>query len=299
MQLSVLVVSYNHEKYIKECIDSIISQDTPFEYEIVVTDDCSNDSTISIIEKSLNHSGLPYKIQNNKTNVGLVKNYQKGFSACKGEYIAIIEGDDYWKDNKRLYKLVNFMNAHQECAMVFNSVIVYNEKEDKFLNPEKVGTDNFEYISTNELAAGKKFIGNLSSCVFRQSVIKKLKPDLFELPVADWMLSMVVSQFGKIAHLFEPMSVYRKHSYGVWTRMTRKEQLYKMINLIDDYNKYLEYNFDKEFSSYKSILIDEINARKNLKGFFKYLLNKLIKIMIMVTPKKLRQKITYLLFKKK
>ena len=109
MKLGILLVSYNHERYIKECVDCIIMQELPFEYEILVCDDCSTDSTLSIIESSLKQAGIEYSVLYRESNIGLVMNYKKGFAECQGEYIAIIEGDDYWTDQKRVLKLVTFM----------------------------------------------------------------------------------------------------------------------------------------------------------------------------------------------
>jgi len=265
MQVSILLVFYNHEKYIKECVDSIIMQEMPFDYEIIVCDDYSTDLTLSIIESSFKQAGIENRILNRDSNVGLVKNYQKGFAACQGDYIVIVEGDDYWTDKKRIVKLVSFMQSHKECAMVFNSTIIYNEEDGQFSYPDNTKTNDFEYIPTNDLAAGKKYVGNLSACVFRNSVIKKLKPDLFDLPIADWMISMVVGQFGLIAHFHEPTSVYRRHPNGLWTQMTKKKKLRKLIYLVDVYNKYLEYKYNEEFSAYRRRLTIQL-----------YLSNKLI-----------------------
>src|SRR5256885_224442 len=96
-KLSVLVTVYNHEKYIAEALDSILNQKVNFEFEIVIADDVSTDSTKSIIEKyAKEHPHRNIRILKSEKNLGITKNLQRGLQSCQGEYIAILEGDDYW-----------------------------------------------------------------------------------------------------------------------------------------------------------------------------------------------------------
>ena len=101
MKISILLITYNHSKYISEAVDSLLMQQTIFSKEIVVLDDASVDNTFEIAVDKLSH------IQNcrfvkNETNLGITRNYQKGFSLCKGEFVFVLEGDDYWVDADKL-----------------------------------------------------------------------------------------------------------------------------------------------------------------------------------------------------
>src|SRR5467141_1026888 len=90
-KLSVLLVTYNHEGYIRQALDSVLMQETDFDFEIVVADDYSQDSTIAVIkEYQAKHPQL--RILSSERNVGITRNYQRGFAACRGEYIAVLEG---------------------------------------------------------------------------------------------------------------------------------------------------------------------------------------------------------------
>lgn len=186
MELSVLLVTYNQEKYINECLEGILIQDIDFKWELVVADDCSSDNTLQIIREKLVATGVRCVYLNSKTNLGISKNYERGFAACKGEYIAVIEGDDYWTDPQRLKKHVSFLDMHRECVMSFNRKVVYNVEWRRFSVAKWDAPDNYEYITTRKLIMGN-CIGNLSTCVFRRSVMEKLKPGLFDIGVADWM----------------------------------------------------------------------------------------------------------------
>ena len=98
MKLSILLISYNQSEFVEEAIDSILNQNIPFDYELIIADDSSTDGTLELISNKLSGTLIKYFVLTSKLNLGISKNYQRGFKACKGEYIAILEGDDYWTD---------------------------------------------------------------------------------------------------------------------------------------------------------------------------------------------------------
>ncbi len=258
MKLSILLITYNQEKYIEECINGIIEQYLPYEFEIIVADDFSSDKTLSIIKARLGEKNFPLEVLFNDKNLGISKNYKRAFQQCKGEYVAIIEGDDYWTDKNRLFKHVKFLDEHDECVMSFNRFVIYHEENRKFEIPSWDSRDNFEYITTSRLAQGN-CIGNMSACVFRNSALKKIRPNLFELNVADWMLGMVIGQFGLLAKHKDIMSVYRITSNGKWNSLSSIEKRKRILKNIELYNKYLEYNYNDEFTFYKKKIMKENN----------------------------------------
>ncbi len=180
MKTSILLISYNQEQYIKECVESILNQEVSFDVELIVADDHSTDATLEIIRGILEQCKFQYKILVNKQNQGMHKNYQRGVAACSGEYIAIMEGDDYWSDPKRLEKHITFLDAHPDCVMSFNRLMIYNQANGTFKPQKWDYPDSFEYITTAMLAL-KNCIGNLSACVIRKSAFMKLKPELHEM----------------------------------------------------------------------------------------------------------------------
>lgn len=259
MKLSILIICYNQEKYINQCIESIIMQRIPFEYEVIIADDCSIDSTLSIIKGKLLDKISNLIILENSINLGISKNYKRGFAECKGEYIAVLEGDDYWTNPDRLFKHLVFLEEHRECVMSMNRYIEYDENSSVFSHGGWNSIENYKYVTTQEMATGNK-LGNLSACVFRKSEIDKIKPDLFDLDIADWMLGMVLSQNGYISILKELMSVRRVHDNGEWSKMSVKKRNESLVDCIDSYNKYLDFKYNKEFSAYKRRLNESINS---------------------------------------
>ncbi|MEO5564068.1 MAG: glycosyltransferase family 2 protein, partial [Chitinophagaceae bacterium] len=116
MKVTILVIAYNHSSYIRQCLGSVLMQDLPFETEIIIADDFSTDNTLEIIREMLDGSSLEFKFLQTEKNLGLVKNYQRSLKLCSGDYIAVIEGDDYWTYPQRLKKHVRFLDSHTECV---------------------------------------------------------------------------------------------------------------------------------------------------------------------------------------
>ncbi len=254
MRLSILLISYNQQKYLKESLDSIFRQDIPFDYEIIVADDHSADDSVSIIESRLKMENCSYKILPSTVNIGISKNYQRAFAECTGEYIAILEADDYWTDVQRLKKHIAFLDNHQECVMSYNRFTYYFEDKKDFYLSQWTGDGDVEYFTTARLAKGNNIV-NLSACVLRNSAVKKLPQGLFEMKIADWMLGMAIGLHGPLARLKDPMSVYRIGSDGEWAKMSSREKNLNTIELIDIYNKFFQYKFNEEFTEHKNRLL--------------------------------------------
>lgn len=145
MKLSILVVTYNQEKYIGQCLDSILTQKVSFDYEIVIADDCSTDNTPSIVKKyAASHSKI--KPIFNEKNEGFVRNWKIALSHCTGDYVAILEGDDYWLTDYRIQRQVDFMDTTPEYGMCCAKAKVWDELTGVFVR--EAGSDCCENYET-------------------------------------------------------------------------------------------------------------------------------------------------------
>ena len=130
MKLSVLMLAYNQEAFIREALESVLAQQTTFDFEIVIGEDCSTDTTRSIIQSY--QAAHPGKIRGlyRAENVGMIENFIQGYRACQGEYIAMLEGDDYWVDPCKLQKQVDFLESHPDFSICFHDSFVRTDSSD-------------------------------------------------------------------------------------------------------------------------------------------------------------------------
>ena len=299
MKLSIIIVSYNQENYILKALESILIQNIPFPFEIIVADDSSTDKTFQIIKNTLSGVVENLKFLDRNNNIGISKNYQRSFNECKGDYIAIMEGDDYWIDPNRLINHVNFLENHLECVMSMNRFIIYNEVLGDFIYSKIKNEEHYTYINAREMASGNK-LGNLSACVFRKSEIDLIKQEVFEFEIADWMLGLVLSQNGLIGILEKKMSVYRVHDKGEWSKLSLDKMRDKVLLKADIYNKYFDYKYDKEFKDLKIKLKNRENMIKKKTSFKDFIPPILLHSIDLVVPLAIKKLIFIKLnFKKK
>ena len=294
MKLSILLASYNQQKYLRESLDSVFLQDLPFAYEIVVADDHSADDSLAIIESRLKKESCAYQILPSTENLGISKNYQRAFAACSGQYIAVLEADDYWTDPQRLKKHIAFLDAHPQCVMSFNRITFYFEQQQSFYTHEWKHAEDYEYYSTALLAKTNP-IGNLSACVLRNAAVKKLPRELFDLKIADWMLGMTMAMQGPLARLKDPMSVYRISGSGEWAGMSQPVRNSKTIALIDTYNQFFNYKFDKEFTEHKNRILlsekpDSGSILERWPPFLRFIIRKMVPVKMRSNVKRKMKK---------
>lgn len=251
IKISVIVTSYNHEKYIKKCIDSILMQ-KGVDFEVIIGDDQSDDNTREILKEYKKNNHEIINLLPSNENLGVTKNLKRCFEVANGKYVAICEGDDYWTDSYKLQKQVKFLEERLDCVMCFNSILVYyeNHKKKNHIQP-KLSVDT---LTTRELILNN-YIGNFSSCMYRNSIIKKLPDHLYDLFTVDWMFNIACSEFGNIGFLNENMSVYRIHDSGLWSSKEAEKQISELMVLIDLYNEYYSFKYDLEFEKFKDRLI--------------------------------------------
>ncbi len=127
IKVSILMPTFNHEKYIRQAIESVLIQKVNFQYEILVGDDCSTDKTRSVLMKYYSQVES-VRLFFRKKNLGATKNMYSMTRHMQGQYFIVLEGDDYWKDEGMLQKKVDFLDRHQEYVGVGGRIEVVNER---------------------------------------------------------------------------------------------------------------------------------------------------------------------------
>jgi glycosyltransferase involved in cell wall biosynthesis len=252
-KMSVLLIAYNHENFIRQALDSVLMQRTDFDVEVVIADDFSQDSTLAIARE---YQGGPHNIRllSSDEKIGITRNFQRGFAACQGKYIAILEGDDYWISPNKLKLVSTFLDQHQECSFCFHRVIRYDEPSDRAtVHPMLETGAVVDFFTASDLAR-INFIGGFSTCTYRREVIDTLDPGLWKMKVREWPFNIVVATHGPIGYVPEILSIYRAHWAGISSKKTVEEQRPILLELVESYNKYLDFKFDAEFREFKQIL---------------------------------------------
>ena len=129
MKVSVLMPTYNHEKTISQAIESFLMQECSFDTELCIGDDTSTDNTLNVARSYAEKYPSKIKLLAKPKNEGLMANYKSLLEIASGEYVAVLESDDYWVDPKKLEKQVTFLDAHKEYGLSFTGWIRDREGE--------------------------------------------------------------------------------------------------------------------------------------------------------------------------
>jgi glycosyltransferase involved in cell wall biosynthesis len=277
MKVTVLVITYNHEKYIQKAIESILMQTGCPGFEVILCDDKSSDNTVAMANLILSDFKNVH-IYSNEKNLGITKNYQQAFAKCSGEYILVLEGDDYWTDPLKIKKQTDFLDSNLDCVMCAHTFFSKKDDSGSLIPPYNAVPEKYTFFNTNDLILDPGIISNFSTCCYRKSILEKIPVRTYEVISYEWMINMCAGQFGIMARINEPMSVYRVSATGSWTGKTQQQQLTGMINIIDVYNDILGHEYAGTFSQKKSMLLKELQyVQQSYKDAGKYKLTDFLK----------------------
>ena len=263
MKVSILMTTYNQEKFVTQAIDSILMQETSFSYEVVISEDASSDKTRDIVLEF--QKRYPDKIRlllrdrvdaerDRLKGIGGKGGFVNGLKACKGMYVALLDGDDYWTDAKKLQKQVDFLEAHDECVICFHNATILSEagEEDALLCPP----DQKETSTIEDLLAGNFMFSG--SVLFRRGLFDELPGWFNNTRTGDWALHAINAKYGKIGYLNEVMATYRVHAGGFWSLRQRSRQLRTSIEVLDNIDRDLGFKYRGNVRSAKTRFLFEL-----------------------------------------
>jgi glycosyltransferase involved in cell wall biosynthesis len=254
--VSVCMISYNHSEFIYQAIDSVLMQNTNFQYEIVIGDDCSSDNTPQILQEYESQHPDKIRLLLRNPNVGIANNFGDTILQCKGKYIAILEGDDYWIDENKLQKQVDFMEANSEYSLCYTHCKEVNESQGTsyITNIERPEIVDLSYI----LREG--WFMRTPTLFFRNGLVQEFPDWFYTAYSTDYILHILLAEHGRVRKLEDVTAVYRKHDRGI-SVVNAKKQLQRFevkLKLLDTINKYLNYKFDKEIKTHQKNIYEEI-----------------------------------------
>jgi glycosyltransferase involved in cell wall biosynthesis len=272
-RVSVTMITYNHENFIKQAIEGVLLQQTNFKFVLIIGEDFSTDGTRNIVLDYQRRYKDKIILKLPQKNLGINVNSISNNLFCSGKYIAICEGDDYWTDPLKLQKQVDFLENNVEYIITYTRALAFDESG--FVD-KKFGAERD--LSSEELIKCNG-INTLTTC-FR-NVIEKYPKEMNTSQFGDLFLWSLLGHFGKGKFLEEiKPSMYRIHSSGAFSMQTlikKKEMwfstshaLYTYYNRIgnDKYKKYFEEMFLRS-------VISHIGYKTFLKIFFRRLFQKI------------------------
>ena len=217
--VSICSLAYNHEKFIRKCLDGFFMQETAFPVEILIQDDASTDNTANIIreyEKQYPHIIKPIYQKENQYSKGVNSSLTFILNCAKGKYIALCEGDDYWTAPNKLQMQVDFMESHPDYSGCFHNVNVVYEDGSKSMHP--MLPQSFKNTFTVQDLAVDNCIPTCSN-LFRARLFPDFPPWYARMPIGDWPLHVLNAEHGDIGYIDRILAVYRVHGGGVWSSL--------------------------------------------------------------------------------
>ena len=262
MKVSVFLVTYNQERFIRQAIESILNQQVDFQFEVIIGEDCSTDGTAAICDEYAEK--YPFvKVFHHNPNKGLIKNWEFVLSHCSGDYVAMLEGDDYWIDENKMQKQVDWLDEHPDFSLVCSNInVVYEgndcKKEDIFPLREQRAYSAGEVL--------KNWIVLTSSVMFRNDH----KPIVYPraIYVNDTYTFLEIMRHGKCYLLGDVTTAYRRHDSNI----TRTElDIQSDVKWARQYTYFARHLYSKELRSIASEREDEwlqciIDSPAEIKG---------------------------------
>lgn len=228
MKLSILMLTYNHGKYLKKAIDSIVNQECTYDFELIISDDASSDNTVDIIKEYI--SKYPNVIEGifRSENLGLIKNYFSTLAKCSGEYIMLCSGDDYWLEDK-INTQISFMESHPDVLLSHTAFTIVDSNNNPIRDViyKDLELDFRRLFKENQ-------IGALSVC-FKNDLVKKyiaeVNPISKKWSMEDYPFWLWISKMGEISYIPKILCCYR--------------ELYGSISHPVDFEKVISYEKNK------------------------------------------------------
>jgi glycosyltransferase involved in cell wall biosynthesis len=223
LAVSVLVVTYNHARFVRQALDSAIAQRLPQPFEVLVSEDCSTDGTREIVQEYAKRHPHLVRLLLSERNLHSNEVVARGVRAARGRYVAVLDGDDYWTSDDKLGAQVAFLDVRPDVTICFHNVQVVDEHSQttgRLWN----APGQPEVSGLHELLRGN-FIAT-SSVVYRRAAVSEI-PAWYGgfFPVTDWPLHVLYAREGRIGYLDRTLGAYRLHGGGLFSTLGEREKL--------------------------------------------------------------------------
>lgn len=222
-RITTIITAFNHKNFIAEAINSALNQTGNFRHTILISDDASPDGTREIVRQYAKEHPSVIKDISPDGNLGISGNLRRAFAHVEDDWVAILEGDDYWTDEKKLEKQLRFLEERTDCSMVFSRVRIRDGKSYTLLDrhnglPDKLGVNSLcNHHSCN-------LICNFSCCLFKTKLLKNLPEAAFDGRLSEVTVALFMVKYGWVGYIDECLSDYRFHQNNVFHSADRQSQ---------------------------------------------------------------------------
>ena len=234
-KVSVLMLAFNHAKYVARSVESALSQETDFDFEIVIGEDFSHDGTREILVDLRDQHPSRINLLLPPANLGFMgmRNYAQTLAACRGDYVAFLECDDYWIEPKKLQRQADLLDQRPDIAVCSGKVNVVN-RDDEFVDvwPREIP----ELFTLEDLLID----GNLLPTpvtMFRNGLFGSLPEWCMKLSMGDWPTHVMNAMHGDVFFMQEPLAAYRKHEEGAWSGLEEVERIDRSVRALLEMRK--------------------------------------------------------------
>lgn len=264
--VSICCLAYNHESYIRECLNGFLMQETDFAFEVLIHDDASTDKTADIIhEYELNHSDIikPIYQSENQYSKGISPTFKFNFPRAKGKYIALCEGDDYWIDPLKLQKQVEFLEQNPDYGLVHGNCNFYYQEKDLMKENANKGLSNTSVIKDKKelfyRLINADYKVRTATALFRRKLLNARPPNTEQFLMGDTPMWLDFSQMTKFRYFEDTFTVYRILPNSA-SRSTNKKRQYRFVLSMAEMRIYYcqKYNYpinEKLIERYNSALM--------------------------------------------
>lgn len=253
--VSVVVITYNHAPYIGEALDSILAQKTNFPIEICIGEDESNDGTRGIcLDYARRYPKQIRLFLRSREDVMYFRgrpcgrnNFVKTLASCRGKYVALLEGDDYWTDTLKLQKQFDALEANPNAVCCHHGQRLSFEIEgrEKEIQMSSIGDPIETFGDVRDIFSGRREVHTRTAMYRNIEIISNLPGWFYQVFAGDFSLAMIAGRFGEFIFIDEPMAVYRITGNGysrTGKKFTREENLERNLLWVDLWDYGIRYN---------------------------------------------------------
>jgi glycosyltransferase involved in cell wall biosynthesis len=233
---SVLMLTYNHAPFIRQAIQSVLDQKTDFVFELIIGEDGSGDETPDFVRQFEREYPQTIRAMFAEKNLGVTANFQRILRAARGDYVALLEGDDYWTSPDKLQFQVEWLEARRECTLAFHPVELVQEGTQ---SPGKIFPEEAPPRVTVEDLFRENLIPTCS-VLFRREHLETVPRWVEDLPMLDWPLLIFLTQHGPAGLIPRVMAAYRIHRNGAWTQTPPKKRSEAIAELLLQVDRHFE-----------------------------------------------------------